>query len=76
MTTTNLELMQRNANLNIIYKEINPDCKTDNRPYIFLANGKMVRSYRLTRKNNYIVISTYDMACLPIETIQDILGEL
>lgn len=76
MTTTNLELMQRNANLNIIYKEINPDCKTDNRPYIFLSNGKMVRSYRFAGRNKYITISTYDMSCLPIETIQDILGEL
>lgn len=76
MTTTNIERMQRNANLNIMYKEMNPECKTDNRPYIFLANGKMVRSYRFTYKQKYITISTYDMSSLPLDCILEILEDL
>lgn len=71
-----LQELQRNANINIMYKEMYPETKTDNRPFIFLSTGKMVRSYRFTGRNNYISISTYDMASLPIETLEEILEGL
>ena len=67
MTLTDLK---RNAIMQEMF-ELSEDVKADHRPYIFLNNGLMVRSYKETRRKTYVVISFDEMLSLPIETLKE-----